>query len=419
MTQHYRFLIVGGGTGGISAAARLHRKFPKDSIAIIDPSEHHYYQPLWTLVGAGIVKKEVTERPMKSVLPEGVIWLKDRVSELIPEKNSLKLSSESLVSYDYLILSPGLKVDFEKIPGVMGNLGKNGLCSIYDYQQSEKTFEQIRTFKGGSAIFTLPPMPIKCAGAPQKIMYLAEEYFRNSGIRENTRIHFYSNSPTIFGVPLFATALAEVAKRRGIETHFLQKLIEVKPNEKIAVFEKVEPPPAPVAPGCAPTSTPKDPHLGEKTEVPYDLLHVVPSNSAPDFIAKSSLAWPDGPQKGWLKVDPYTLQNDQYPNVFGIGDVIGAPNAKTGAAIRKQVPLMIDNLIDVIAGRSPQRKYDGYSSCPLVTSRSTVMLAEFGYDGKILPSFPLDPTKERYSYWLLKRYLLPKIYWWGMLKGWL
>lgn len=415
MNQKFRFLIVGGGTGGISSAARLRKKYPDDSIAIIEPSDVHYYQPFWTLVGGGVVPKEASKKSMQSVIPKGVQWIKDSVTELLPESNSVKLSSQSVCTYDYLILSPGLKIDFDKIKGVTGNLGKNGLCSIYDYEQAEKTFEQINQFNGGSAIFTMPPLPIKCAGAPQKIMYLAEEHFRNKGIRHKSTVHFYNNGPSIFGVPIFAKALEKVVQSRQIETHFLMKLVEVKPESKIAIFERVAAPP-PQA-GQTPTPAPVDPNVGEKTEVSYDLLHVVPPNSPPDFITQSPLAWSEGPHKGWLQVDQYTLQNPKFSNVFGIGDVTGIPNAKTGAAIRKQVPLMLANLDSVIKGQAPQQKYDGYSSCPLVTSRSSVILAEFGYDGKILPSFPVDPTKERFSFWILKRYLLPFIYWYGMLKG--
>lgn len=417
MSHKFRFVVVGGGTGGISIAARLCRQFRKDRIAVIEPSNTHFYQPLWTLVGGGVVPKETTQKPMSEVMPKGVHWIQQKVQSLHPAENNLTLDNGESVSYDYLILSPGLKVDFEKIKGVVGHLGKNGLCSIYDYEQSEKTFEQINNLKSGNILFTVPPMPIKCAGAPQKIMYLAEELFQQKGIRSKINVHFYSNGPGIFGIPTFAVALQKIADSRNIQTHFLQKLIEVRAEEKIAIFEKVAPPPAPVAPGCGPTPTPADPTLGQKIEVKYDVLHVVPPNSPPEFISNSPLAWSDGPQKGWLQVDQYTLQSPRFANVFGIGDVTGIPNAKTGAAIRKQAPLLIQNLKDVINGQPPSQRYDGYSSCPLVTSRSSVMLAEFGYDGKLLPSFPLDPSKERFIYWLLKRYLLPKLYWWGMLKG--
>lgn len=409
MAKHSRFLIVGGGTGGIMAAARLKRLFSPNSITIIEPSDTHYYQPLWTLVGGGVTNKESSRKPMSDVIPSGVEWIKNHVTELNPENNSIKLSNDQVYTYDYLILCPGLIVDFKKIKGLEGNLGKNGLCSIYDYHQAEITFNFINNFKGGTALFTMPPVPIKCAGAPQKIMYLAEETFRKNGIRNKCQIHYYSNGPAIFGVPVYASALEQVAKSRQIQTHFLMKLIEVKADQKMAIFEKVAPP--------VPATPSENPQVGTKIEVSYDLLHVAPPNSPPEFISQSKLAWNEGPQKGWLNVDPHTLQNPHYANVFGLGDVTGIPNAKTGAAIRKQFPIMIKNLLQVLNQSKPSHHYDGYSSCPLVTSRSSVILAEFGYDGKLLPSFPIDQTKERYSFWILKRHLLPKMYWWGMLKG--
>ncbi len=416
MAKHSRFLIIGGGTGGIMAAAQLKQKFTPDSITIVEPAEFHYYQPLWTLVGGGVVNKEASRKPMASVIPSGVQWIKDRVSELNPAQNSVTLSSNDVLTYDFLILSPGLIVDFEKIKGVVGNLGKNGLCSIYDYEQAEKTFELINSFTGGTALFTMPPVPIKCAGAPQKIMYLAEETFRQNGTRSQCHVHYYCNAPAIFGVPVYAKALEQVAKARNINTHYLMKLVEVKAEQKVAVFEKVAPPPPP--PGATtPTPVNAHPEVGTRVEVSYDLLHVAPPNSPPQFISQSPLAWSEGPHKGWLQVDQYTLQSPKFSNVFGLGDVTGIPNAKTGAAIRKQVPLMIKNLLQVINKENPSHRYDGYSSCPLVTSRSSVILAEFGYDGKLLSSFPVDQTKERFLFWILKRHLLPKMYWWGMLKG--
>lgn len=262
----------------------------------------------------------------------------------------------------------------------------------------------------------MPPVPIKCAGAPQKIMYLAEETFRQNGIRSQCHVHYYCNAPAIFGVPVYAKALEQVAKARNINTHYLMKLVEVKAEQKVAVFEKVAPPPPP--PGATtPTPVNAHPEVGTRVEVSYDLLHVAPPNSPPQFISQSPLAWSEGPHKGWLQVDQYTLQSPKFSNVFGLGDVTGIPNAKTGAAIRKQVPLMIKNLLQVINKENPSHRYDGYSSCPLVTSRSSVILAEFGYDGKLLSSFPVDQTKERFLFWILKRHLLPKMYWWGMLKG--
>lgn len=308
-------------------------------------------------------------------------------------------ASGKTMTYDYLLVATGLKLDWSKIKGTEGAIGKNGLCSIYDYEDAEKTSEMIQAFKGGNAIFTMPPVPIKCAGAPQKIMYLADDVFTKNGVKDKSSITFAVSGKVIFGVPAFAAPLTKVCERKNIKLIFSHKLIEVKPREKVAIFEIT-----------TETST-------ELVSMNYDLLHVVPPMSAHDYISESGLAFTGGPQTGWLKVDQFTLQHQDHKNIFGIGDVTGVPNSKTGAAIRKQAPVVTQNLMDVIQGKTPSQKYDGYSSCPLITGMGKVILAEFGYDGKLMPSFPMDMTKERRSMWVLKKDMLPTMYWKGMLKG--
>jgi sulfide:quinone oxidoreductase len=395
--KHFKVLILGAGSGGISIAARL-KKY-KLNVGIVEPAESHYYQPLWTLVGAGIVQKEKTKKPMGVMIPKGVSWIKDRVQSVDAASKKVTCSSGEQISYDFLVVATGLKLDWQKIKGVEGHLGQNGLCSIYQYEDAEKTAQMIQQFKGGDAIFTMPPVPIKCAGAPQKIMYLAEEIFQKNNVRKDSRVTFSIAGKAIFGVPTFAAALLKVVERKKIDLKFSHKLVEVKANERLAVFEVT-----------TDTST-------ETVSMHYDLLHVVPPMSAHDYIRESNLAFTAGPQLGWLKVDQATLQHQDHKNIFGIGDVTGVPNSKTGAAIRKQAPVVVQNLLRVMSGASPVAQYDGYSSCPLVTGNGKVILAEFGYDGKLMPSFPMDMTKERKSMWILKKDLLPPMYWNGMMKG--
>ena len=378
-----------------------------DQVAVMDAAETHFYQPLWTLVGAGVVSKESTRRPQISVIPKGVAWIRDQVAAVDTKTRTVRGKQGGVYSYEILVVATGLKLDFHKIKGVEGRLGQNGLCSIYQYEDAEKTAQMIEGFKGGNAIFTMPPVPIKCAGAPQKIMYLADEVFRRNGVREKTKLSFAVAGKVIFGVPAFAKPLMEVAARKGIDLKFSHKLVEVKPDEKIAIFEKT-------------TESTVDGQVKTETSLvslPYDLLHVVPPMSAHDYIRDSGLAFESGPQAGWLKVDQHTLQHQSDRKVFGIGDVTGVPNSKTGAAIRKQAPVVVRNICDVLSGREPSARYDGYSSCPLITGIGRVILAEFGYDGKLMPSFPIDMTKERRSMWHLKKDLLPRMYWHGMLKG--
>lgn len=398
--KNFKVLILGAGSGGISVASRLKGSLPAGSIAIMDPSDLHFYQPLWTLVGAGVVNNNRTKKFMKDLIPKGVQWIKESVRSIDVTGKKVTSASGSEIGFDYLVVATGLKLDWHKIKGLEGNLGKNGICSIYTYEQAEITAKMIKDFKGGEAIFTMPPVPIKCAGAPQKIMYLAEEIFREQGVRDRSRITFATAGKTIFGIAAFAAPLMKVAKRKNIALNFSHKLIEVIHGEKKAVFEKTK---EELINGELKSST-------ENVTLNYDLLHVVPPMSAHEFIQNSSLAFSEGPQKGWLKVDPGSLQHLDFNYVFGIGDVTGVPNSKTGAAIRKQAPVVVENLLSQINGKALTGVYDGYSSCPLITGKGKVILAEFGYDGKLMPSFPMDMTKERRSMWILKKDMLPVLY---------
>ncbi|MEC1261307.1 FAD/NAD(P)-binding oxidoreductase [Bacillus swezeyi] len=392
---HYSVVIVGAGTAGISVAARLVRasKKLKGQIAIIDPQTKHYYQPLWTLVGAGAAKKEESERDLSSLIPAGVDLIGDAVTEFHPKQNALLTKQGTIVSYDYLVVAAGLQINWDGVKGLKDAVGKNGVCSNYSYHTVDSTWENIRNFKGGTAIFTHPDSPVKCGGAPQKIMYLADDYFRKSNVRNQSEIIFASAKTMIFDVAKYANTLNKVVQRKGIHTMYKRNLIEVRADSKEAVFENLE--------------------TKEQEVLKYDLLHVTPPMKAPELMKESALA----DEGGWVDVDPYTLQHKQFANVFGIGDCTNLPTSKTGAAIRKQAPVIVQNLISLMNGSSLDAKYDGYTSCPLVTGYNKVVLAEFDYNKVPQETFPFDQSKERLSMYMLKRRLLPVIYWNGMLKG--
>ncbi|WP_420954385.1 FAD-dependent oxidoreductase [Bacillus haynesii] len=391
----YSIVIVGAGTAGISVTARLVRisKKLKGRIAIIDPQTKHYYQPLWTLVGGGAAKKEESERDLASLIPAGVDLIADAVTEFRPNQNTLLTKQGTIVSYDYLVAAAGLQIDWDGVKGLKDAVGKNGVCSNYSYHTVDSTWENIRNFKGGTAIFTHPDSPVKCGGAPQKIMYLADDYFRKSNVRDQSDMIFASAKSTIFDVTKYANALEKVVRRKDIQTMYKRNLIEIRPDSKEALFEHLE--------------------TGEQEVFTYDLLHVTPPMKAPSCIKESALA----DAGGWVDVDPYTLQHKKFANVFGIGDCANLPTSKTGAAVRKQAPVVVRNLMSLIKGSSLDAKYDGYTSCPLVTGYNKLVLAEFDYHKVPQETFPFDQSKERFSMYLLKRRLLPIMYWNGMLKG--
>ncbi len=394
---HHRILILGGGTAGISVAARL-IKAKQTDIALVDPSSKHYYQPLWTLVGGGRAPLAESEREQSSVIPKGVKWIKDAAVEIDPEERLVTTRDGMSLKYDYLVVCPGIQLDWNEIPGVRETLGTNGVSSNYRFDLAPKTWELIQNMKKGTALFTMPSGPIKCAGAPQKIAYLAADYWRQQGVLKDIRVVLAVPTPKIFGIPEFAAPLMEAIKRYNIELRTMSEVIEVNPDRKEAVIiDRTE-------------------GADTKETLGYDMMHFVPPQSAPDWIKHSPLAVQDA--KGYVDIDKTTMQHVKWPNVFALGDAGSSPNSKTGAAIRKQAPVVVANLLAVMAGKSLDGQYGGYSSCPITTARNKMVLAEFDYTMKPKPSIPfINAQKERYDMWLLKRYGLPFMYWNLMLKG--
>jgi sulfide:quinone oxidoreductase len=395
--QHHTVLIVGGGAAGVSVANNMLRQDSKMDIGLIEPSEKHYYQPGFTIIGGGAYTLKQATRNEADLINPKVHWIKDYAESFQPEQNSVTLRSGDVVTYDYLVVCPGLQLDWDKIQGLKETLGKNNVCSNYSPDTCEYTWECIRTAESGTALFTQPTMPIKCAGAPQKIMYLAADRFRRKGILDKFTVEFCNAGPAMFGIPFFAKALAKVAAGYGVKTSFNHNLVAIDGPGKTATFETTD-------------------SEGNKQQVvkKFDMIHVTPPQSAPDFIKKSPLA----NAAGWVDVHENTLQHNKYPNIFGLGDATSTPNAKTAAAIRKQVPVVVDNILYLIKSKQIESRYDGYGSCPLTTSLSTVMLAEFSYGGKVTPSFPfLDPRKNRWIWWWGKTTGFPWMYWHLMLKG--
>ena len=397
MAQHHTILIIGGGAAGVSVANNMRRQNAKIDISIIEPSEKHYYQPGFTIVGGGAYTLKQTLRNEADLIHPSVTWIKDYADTFQPDENTVTLRSGEIISYDYLVVCPGLQLDWHKIAGLSETIGKNNVCSNYSPDTVEYTWECIKNTQSGVALFTQPPMPIKCAGAPQKIMYLAADRFRKKGILDNISVEFFTAGPAMFGVPFFAKALNKVVAGYGIKPYFNHNLIAIDGPAKTATFELTD------AEG-------KQQQLVKS----FDMIHVTPPQSAPDFIKNSPLA----NAAGWVDVNEKTLQHNKFTNIFGLGDATSTPNAKTAAAVRKQVPVLVDNIFQLIDGKSVDENYDGYGSCPLTTSLSTVMLAEFSYGGKVTPSFPwLDPRKSLFIWWIGKKIGFPWMYWSLMLKG--
>ncbi|MBP7225251.1 MAG: NAD(P)/FAD-dependent oxidoreductase [Aliarcobacter sp.] len=428
-----KILIIGGGLAGISTAARLVNTLSNPDITIIEPNPKSVsYQPGTTLIASGVYTKADIDYNTSDFVPKGVTILKDKAVEFNPESNTVALESGETISYDFLVVAAGVTLDYGAIKGleevgdaysagdaskILKTFGDSGIASVYNIDSAVAMWDQMQKFiqkaKSGQkvrGVFTDPATAIKCGGAPKKVMYLTNARLVEAGARENADLSFFADSGKLFGVKEYADAIEKQFIARDMKWNFNHNLVEVNIAKKTAIFDK---------------------HWQEKgaydkdleeyemitkhlsVEVPFDFLHITPPQKAPDEIGKSAI----GSAKGWVPVNKETLQHVKYSNIFAIGDIAAVPMGKTGGSVRKQYKVLVDNLVSVMEGKELTSKYEGYTVCPLITDIGKVMLAEFDWTAKPTPSFPLDPTQERYIWWLLKVYLLKPMTQYGMLSG--
>ncbi len=395
----YDIVVVGAGSGGISVTSSLLKRDRKLRIALVDPATDHYYQPGWTMVGGGVFKAHETRRDTSDLIPGRATWIKQSVVSFTPQANQVELDNGKRLGYAQLIVCPGLKLNWDAVEGLAEFLGSNGVTSNYRYDLAPYTWELVRGLRSGKAVFTQPPMPIKCAGAPQKAMYLSADQWLKSGVLKDIQVDFYNAGGVLFGVPAYVPALQAYVDKYNANVHYNHNLVRIDGHARRAWFKQAG------ADGEEQT-----------VETEFDMIHVCPPQCAPDFVSTSELA----DDAGWLDVDQHTLRHKRFDNIWGLGDVMNTPNAKTMAAVRKQVPVVAQNIIEARSSRTPDRGYDGYGSCPLTVERGKIVLAEFGYGGKLLPTFPqwaLEGTRPTRQAWWLKARVLPDVYWHGMLKG--
>lgn len=393
--KSYKLLVVGGGCGGLATGHMFCRKLGPGKVAIIEPNETHYYQPMWTLVGGGIKKFEQSQEPISKFLPKQCDWIKDKAVEFDPENNTVTTSKGDVIKYDFLVVSMGLQLNYNKIKGLPEAFDIDPqICSNYWPKTVRKTFPALQNVKEGNAIFTYPNSPVKCAGAPQKIMYLAEELFRKAGNRDKINVHYFTSLPAIFGIKKYADSLMNIVAERNLKLHTRHHLIEVKPETRECVFENLE--------------------TKETFSMPYSFLHVTPPMSTPDVLRTSKLV----NETGFVPVNKQTLQHTEYPNIFALGDNANSPNAKTAAAIAGQTTPLYKHLSAAMEGKTVDGYfYNGYASCPLVTAHNKVIMAEFDWNGTPLETMPFNQAKERRLMYFVKAHLLPPMYWQMLIRG--
>ena len=387
----HQVVVVGGGNGGLSVAGRLRRAGVTD-IAVVEPSQTHYYKPLFSHIAGGTARASEAVRPQADVMPDGVGWIPDAVNAVDPQNRRVHLASGDTLRYDQLILSPGIRNDWDAVPGLDEAMNSPHGASNYDFALARKASQLLRSMRSGTVVFVQAPGPASCAGAAQKPMYQACAYWRAMNVLHDIHVVLLVPSPTIFGIPEIDAELQRSIDEYDIDVRTGTVLHEVDPDERTIVFGSDE---------------------GERQQLRYDLLMVEPPQKAPEWIRASGLA----DDAGFVAVDPRTLRSTTHPDIWALGDAAGTANSKSGGALRKQTKVLAENLRAVVDGRDPTSAYDGYGVCPFTVSRSTAVFAEFDDQLRLMPSLWRSSYRESRMNWIIDRHIFPQVYWHMILQG--
>jgi sulfide:quinone oxidoreductase len=396
MAGQHEVVIIGGGNAGVSLAARLERYGVKD-VALIEPKDHHLYQPLFSHIAGGRASAKEAVRTQESVTPNGVTWIRDSAVDVDANANTVTLANGSTVAYGQLVVCPGLQYDWDAVPGLAEAVHSPHGASHYEFELAPKAWTLLSGLTSGTAVFTMPAGPIKCGGASQKPMYLACDYWQEQGVLDKIRVVMVQPYPTVFGVPEVDRELDRKIAEYGIELWTNSELVSVDAASQTANIRNVE--------------------TGEHESLHYDVLNAVPPQSAPDWLKATDLP-AAGDKGGFVEVDRQTLRHLRYPNVWSLGDAAGTTNSKSGGSLRKQTKVLAKNLVAARKGKPLPRKYNGYSVCPFTVSRDTVVFAEFDDRYRPMPTIPRVPTwNESKLSWVVDRDIFPQVYWNLILKG--
>lgn len=400
-----KIVVIGAGAAGTALVNRLVERLDGAEITIIDGRKEHLYQPGLSLVAAGLKPANYTVSQTTDWLPKGVTLLAEKAAAIDPVAKTVATEGGTKLYYDFLIVAPGLVLDYDAVPGFsLDMVGTNGIGALYSGPEyAAKTWAAAQKFteEGGVAVMTRPATEMKCAGAPLKHAFLVEDIASRGGAAGKYEIHYAAPQGALFGVPIVAEKVRMLFGQRGIKTHMSHKMVSMEPGKKVATFEKTE------------IDATTKAEIKTTVEMPYDYLHVIPPQRAPEVIRQSGLSWADKwTDQGWVECDQKTMRHLRYPEIFALGDVAGVPKGKTAASVKWQVPVVEDHLIAAIEGREGTATYDGYTSCPLITRVGSAMLIEFDYNNNLVPSFPgmIAPLEELWISWLMKEVALKATY---------
>lgn len=400
-----KIVVAGGGSASSVFVGHLLRtgKVDPASVLVVEPSALNFYQPGFTMVGGGLLgdmsdpknpNMNIIKHQTRDMFHPQVEILHQSVKSFNPANNQIITSEDKAISYEHLIVALGIQLNYESIPGLVESLDDPScpVGSIYRFDYAVKMNKIINSFKGGKAVFHIPPQPIKCAGAPQKVMYLAKDAFVKNNI-QNYTIDYYMAQPAIFSVPKYSNSLTGIANGKGIQLHYEHVLTKVDKSTRTATFKNKE---------------------GKEITQEFDLLHVPPPQKAPAVLKSSEIV----DASGFVTIDKDSLRHTKYPNIWAVGDCTNLPTSKTLAAGISQSSVLTHNLLQSLENKQPTAKYTGYTSCPIFVGQNKLMLCEFKYAAQVSETFSYRQEVPSRLYYMIKRFFFPYVYKYWFKKGW-
>jgi len=391
-----KIVILGAGTAGTMMLNKLHNILDKEEweLTIVDQYKTHYYQPGFLFIPFGVYKKQDVIKPKHDFFPSGVNVIYNKIDRVEGENNRVLLDGGQILNYDFLIIATGTQTRPEETPGLKDKLWYKDIFDFYTIEGALALHERFKDFKGGDLVMCIAEVPFKCPVAPLEFVFLAEAYFTKKGIRDKVNISFVTPMSGAFTKPVATKMLSEL---------MTEKNINIIPDFYI---EKVD-------------NDSKKLVSYDEREVPFDILTIVPVNMGNDMVERSGL----GDDMNFVKTDKFTLQSQDFENIFVLGDAANIPTSKAGSVAHFAGEILTENLLSAIEGRELHAKFDGHANCYIETGYGKGALIDFNYTTEPLPgTFPLPGIG---PFGLLKntkinhygKILFRWIYWHMLLKG--
>jgi len=391
-----KIVILGAGTAGTMMLNKLHNILDKEEweLTIVDEYKTHYYQPGFLFIPFGIYKKKDVIKPKYDFFPSGTNVIFSKIDRVEGEKNKVYLENGKVLNYDFLIIATGTQTRPEETPGLKDKLWYRDIFDFYTVEGAVALHKKLKDWEGGELVLCISEVPYKCPVAPLEFVFLAEAYFSEKGIRDKVNITYVTPMSGAFTKPVATKMLSELLEEKNINIipDFYVERVD-NDNKKIISYDE--------------------------REVPFDLLTVVPVNMGSDMVERSGL----GDDMNFVKTDKFTLQSQDFENIFVLGDAANIPTSKAGSVAHFAGEILTENLLSAMEGRPLTAKFDGHANCYIETGYGKGALIDFNYDTEPLPgTFPLPGIG---PFGLLKntkinhygKIMFRWIYWHMLLKG--